>query len=623
MTLNSGAILHNRYRIDKLITQGGFGTLYKVWDTTLGRACALKENLDNSPATQRQFLQEAKILANLAHTNLPRVTDYFTIPGQGQYLIMDYVEGNDIQEICEGLVPGTLHGGRITETQALLWINQICEALSYLHSQNPPIIHRDIKPANIRITPGGRAMLVDFGIAKVYDPKSKTTVGAQAITPGFSPYEQYGKGRTDARTDVYALGATLYTMATGIEPPESVQRVVNDPLVPPRQLNPSLSHRTSAAILRALQMDPAKRFQSAEDFKAALKPPSIDPLPAPPLPTQAGQTPQPALRPAASWNWINAAAILISIATILLVMKLIKTGPGGDTASQIPVGIFSTSSPFAPSIATGSIETKTTTPTATTLPTPLPALSPTPALPLVTLVSEWDGMILVSIPEGEFWMGSTDSEREAVDDEKPQHLVHLDTYWIDQIEVNNGRYNLCVRAGACRPPEQNGSRTRMAYFNSRGYDEYPVIYVSWEDADTYCRWVKRRLPSEAEWEKAARGMNGFTYPWGDDLPNSRLANYNNQVGDTSPVGFYPDGASPYGVLDMAGNVAEWVEDWHDAYYYLQSPSLNPLGPGMGEFRVIRGGSWFNMAGAIRAAFRLWNYPDIRSESIGFRCARSQ
>jgi formylglycine-generating enzyme required for sulfatase activity len=619
MTLKSGAVLHNRYRIVKLITQGGFGTLYKAWDTVLGRPCALKENLDSSPVAQRQFLREAKILANLVHPNLPRVTDYFSIPGQGQYLIMDYIEGQDLQEILEVQGIKLPAGGRLTEAQALPWINQICDALSYLHSQNPPIIHRDIKPANIKITPEGRATLIDFGIAKVYVPKLKTTIGAQAVTPGFSPYEQYGKGATDARTDIYAFGATIYTLLTGIEPPESVQRVVNDPLVPPRQLNPSLSHRTSAAILKAMQMDPANRFQNADELKSALKAPDVKPIPLPPLPSKTGQAQQLASRPTTLWYWIGAAMFLFMITSTLIIFRIISKNLGSVVASQSPVQILSTPSPSPPVTSLGLVASNTFIPSLTSTLMPYPTFSSTPVVPLATLISEWDGMIMVSIPSGEFWMGSPDSDREAKDDEKPQHLVQLDDFWLDQTEVSNGKYTLCVRAGICQPPKQNRSRTRIGYFEDRQYDEYPVIYVSWEDANTYCQWVKRRLPSEAEWEKAARGTKGFTYPWGDSPPNPGLANYNAQVGDTSPTGFYPNGASPYGAMDMAGNVAEWVADWYDEYYYFNSPSMNPLGPFQGEYRVIRGGSWFNMANAIRASFRLWNYPDIRSESIGFRC----
>ena len=208
MGLQQGEVIYQRYRIVKLLAQGGFGTLYRAWDTALGRPCALKENLDPSPGGQRQFLREAKILANLIHPSLPRVTDYFLVQGQSQYLVMDYVEGQDLQEMLED------RGSPLPEVRVQVWAGQICDALTYLHSQTPPVIHRDIKPANIKITPSGQAVLVDFGIAKVYDPKLKTTLGAQAVSPGYSPYEQYGKGKTDPRTDIYALGATLYTLLT-------------------------------------------------------------------------------------------------------------------------------------------------------------------------------------------------------------------------------------------------------------------------------------------------------------------------------------------------------------------------------------------------------------------------
>ncbi|MFM8322099.1 MAG: serine/threonine-protein kinase, partial [Chloroflexota bacterium] len=264
--LQPGVVLHSRYRVVRILGQGGFGALYRAWDTTLGRPCALKENLDASPETQRQFLREAKILANLHHPNLPRVTDYF-IDGAQQYLVMDFIDGQDLQEMLED------RGGPLPENQALGWMRQVCDALAYLHAQKPPIIHRDVKPGNIKITSAGQAVLVDFGIAKVYDPHSKTTVGAQAVTPGFSPLEQYGKGQTDPRTDIYALGATLYTLLAFSEPPESVQRVVRDPLVPLRQQAPQVSLRTAAAVAKAMQMDPSLRFPSAAEFKAALTAP--------------------------------------------------------------------------------------------------------------------------------------------------------------------------------------------------------------------------------------------------------------------------------------------------------------------------------------------------------------
>ena len=229
-------------------------------------------------------------------------------------------------------------------------------------------------------------------------------------------------------------------------------------------------------------------------------------------------------------------------------------------------------------------------------------------------------MVQVYIPSGQFLMGSLETEAGAGKEEKPQHPVYLSVYWIDQTEVTNAMYLRCVREGVCRPPKETRSNTRPAYFDEPGFGNYPVIYVSWQDADTYCRWAGRRLPSEAEWEKAARGTDGRTYPWGEDPPGPGMANFNNQVGDTRAVGSYPAGASPYGALDMAGNVAEWVADWYDPDYYPVSPASNPTGPESGEFRVLRGGSWFNMARAMRAAFRLSNYPELQSDTLGFRCA---
>ncbi len=266
MTLTSGQILQSRYRVISLLAQGGFGAVYQGWDDNLGKPVAIKENLDTSPEAQRQFQQEARILSNLSHPNLPRVTDHFFIPGFGQYLVMDFIEGEDLQAMLDR----TRHP--LPEAHALAWIDQVCAALEYLHEQTPPIIHRDIKPANIKITPQGKAVLVDFGISKIYDSQLKTTLGARAVTPPYSPPEQYGQGSTDPRSDLYALGATLYTLLTGQEPPESVDRVSNGlQLTPPRQLRPSLSPQIDTAIVRACEVNRTQRYQSARELRQALQ----------------------------------------------------------------------------------------------------------------------------------------------------------------------------------------------------------------------------------------------------------------------------------------------------------------------------------------------------------------
>ncbi len=265
MALVPGLVINNRYRIVKLISQGGFGAVYRAWDLNLMRPCAIKENLDTSPEAQKQFFREAQILANLSHSNLARVTDHFTLPGQGQYLVMDYVEGQDLQEILDRL------NHPLLEAQALDWIAQVCEALIYLHGQNPPVIHRDIKPANIKITSEGKAVLVDFGIAKIYDSALKTTMGARAVTPGYSPPEQYGHTSTDARSDIYALGATLYTLLTGKAPPESIAISADQAtLTPVRALNPAVSPATEAVVVRAMRTQPTQRYPSIGEFKQAL-----------------------------------------------------------------------------------------------------------------------------------------------------------------------------------------------------------------------------------------------------------------------------------------------------------------------------------------------------------------
>src|SRR5215211_4749880 len=202
-------------------------------------------------------------------------------------------------------------------------------------------------------------------------------------------------------------------------------------------------------------------------------------------------------------------------------------------------------------------------------------VSPTPSSG-TQQVSSTDGMPQVYVPAGIFHMGGMDVRR--APNEIPDHDVELDAFWMDQLEVTNAMYGLCVSAGTCTLPQDLKSRRRPEYFDNPAFKDYPIIYVTWGQAKTYCEWTGRRLPSEAEWERAGRGDDFRTFPWGEDKANGLLANFNMLVGDTSRVGSYPAGASPFGVLDMAGNVAEWVNDFYTFdYSKALENTLNPTG----------------------------------------------
>lgn len=247
---------------------------------------------------------------------------------------------------------------------------------------------------------------------------------------------------------------------------------------------------------------------------------------------------------------------------------------------------------------------------------------------------------MVNVPAGDFQMGCAPNDINCGSAEKPLHTVYLDAYDIDVHEVTNARYKACVEAGGCSAPHQSNTFFRPSYYGNAAYDNYPVLTIDWTQASTFCQWDGKRLSTEAEWEKAARGsVDTRIYPWGNTKPNCTLGNFFAWINegvycvmDTSAVGSSPAGASPYGVMDMAGNVWEWVNDWYQSDYYAsQSSWLNPTGPASGEKRVLRGGAWdyFPPRDPYRASFRFgfppasWNFtlpPKVVYSPIGFRCA---
>jgi eukaryotic-like serine/threonine-protein kinase len=317
---------------------------------------------------------------------------------------------------------------------------------------------------------------------------------------------------------------------------------------------------------------------------------------------------------------IRLAWLLIPVGLVAVVAFAILGMPALAARLAAPP----TSTPTTRHISTSTPNgTFTIMPTATLTAIAIHTLTPmSTATPGVgsTWTRSIDGMVMVYVPAGEFSMGSN-----YYFNSQPIHTVYLYAYWIDKTEVTNSMYAKCVSARECPAPSSLSSSTRSSYYGNPQYADYPVIYVGWHDAQSYCLWAVMHLPTEAEWEKAARGTDGRIYPWGNTSPNKSLLNYNENIGDTTAVGSYPSGASPYGALDMAGNVWEWVYDAYDEAYYANSPLSNPNGPfyTYNLQRVRRGGAWNINENYVNAAYRLWPGP-MGSEyaSIGFRCARA-
>ena len=264
MTLEPGSVLNNRYRIVEVLGQGGMAAVYRAIDENLGVEVAVKENLFTTEEYARQFRLEATILAGLRQANLPRVSDHFVIEPQGQYLVMDYIEGEDLRERLDRL-------GSLPEQEVIILGVAICDAMAYMHTRKPMILHRDIKPGNVRITPSGHIYLVDFGLAKLVEGRETTNTGARAMTPGYSPPEQYGTARTDPRSDIYSLGATLYSALTNVLPEDGLDRVMNrKELTPILKHNPKVSENVAAIIEKCLAIQAEDRYQSAEELRFAL-----------------------------------------------------------------------------------------------------------------------------------------------------------------------------------------------------------------------------------------------------------------------------------------------------------------------------------------------------------------
>lgn len=374
------------------------GAVYSAVDENLGLPVAVKENLFTTEEYARQFRREATILAGLRHPNLPRVTDHFVIPGQGQYLVMDYIDGEDLRHRLEP-------GEPIPEEVVLGWARQICEAIGYLHHQRRPILHRDIKPSNIRLTSDGRAVLVDFGLARVEG--ATATTGAKGMSPGYAPPEQYGGNRADVRCDIYSFAATLYALLTGVPPEDALDRAMGwAQLTPITTRRPSVTPGLAKVVEKGLETQADDRYASIDDFCAALSEAVTKPVPAvegetrvvaalptmprPPAPGSTEAQP----RGGRSWGlWVGlgVAGLAVVLVAFLLVERLAFPSAGGR-ASATSGGfggetmLPGTPGPTAPLVVLGLEPTSSATvpATAEALPSLTPILVAATPLPSAT-----------------------------------------------------------------------------------------------------------------------------------------------------------------------------------------------------------------------------------------------
>ncbi len=669
-----GYNLGGRYKIEALLGQGGMSAVYRAQDPNLRRTVAVKlihSHLSADPEFVRRFELEAAAVAQLRHPHIVQVYD-FNHEDDVYYMVMEYLPGESLQSRLKTL---SAAGERFSLQDTADIIARVADAVAYAHERGT--VHRDLKPANVMLMPQDQPVLTDFGVAKILGAQQHTATGAVVGTPAYMSPEQVRGEALDGRADIYSLGVMLYEMAAG-RPPFEGDSAMTVMLKHVNEAVPDIRRQVEGApadfiqlVDRALAKQPADRIQTAAELAAALRatvrklpggtamvarPPDaalnatqmeptdtqpmimgtqrmapvenatasatmIDPLanrPRPGPPPIAPLVP-PVSRRSPPWALLAGAAIVMLVCLVLgggAAVIISQLGLFGGTATattrpteaSTPAGPTEEATDAAPT--TGPLATKVVQPTDVPAPTDVPTLEPTATAEPVEVPP---GMILV--PAGTFNMGAGDSG-----DTAPIHTVTLDSFFMDQYEVTNERYSQCVSAGVCAPPTRRSTDTRPGYFTDPAFANFPMVNETWDQAENFCEWDGRRLPTEAEWEYAATGGNARVYPWGDTFdPNLLPANEPDTVG----VGNFPGGASPFGIQDMSGNVVEWVLDWYDADYYANSPAASPIGPETGTRKVLRGGGFGNPDPSLYTTFRRYNRaPNAPDVDIGFRCAET-
>lgn len=647
-----------RYVVQAEIGRGGMAVVYHAYDPHFDRAVAIKvlsRELLIAPTFRARFQREAKTIAALEHAAIVPVYDYGEEDGQ-PYLVMRFMTGGSLEE---RLSQGPCSLDKVTNI-----FYRLAPALDYAHSKG--IVHRDMKPSNILFDQHGDPHISDFGIVKLTEATTTLTAGAIVGTPAYmSPEQGRGEKDIDGRADIYSMGAILFQMVSGKLPYEAttptgqIIRHINDPIPNILETSPDVPPGLQRVIERSMAKKKGDRYGTVKEMVAALDVLATGPVfpGAFRLRKEQGTALGTTFRPDEIIP--NTDLGILPIETITdPETGAGKVGPvkeakieNSEQASPVKLeSVVETDltqqriSPKQPvrmeSVQFGGVrEAKTQAAKKGWLFWVVGGVALITLVVLVlvgaffgyqwlknqrTAITKYQdiyGMVVLKVPQGKFWMGSNDNDTEAGQDEKPYHQVNLNTYWIYQTEVTNAMYARCVIFGVCQRPSKPGSNSRDVYYDNPDYANYPVIYVSWFDAKTYCEWAGDRLPIEAEWEKAARGTDGRIYPWKGDIDCTK-ANYwdiiGGCLGDTSAVNSYLTGISPYGALNMSGNVWEWVADWYADKYYFYPENLPS-----GTQRVVRGGAWDSNSQRLRTANRAGYDPSVKDYDIGFRCMHDE
>jgi eukaryotic-like serine/threonine-protein kinase len=653
-----GQTIDGKYKVESLLGMGGMGAVFRARHTFINNEVAIKVILPKMAMSEdvvERFLREARAAAMIDHPNAIKVTDFGKASGV-LYLVMEFIQGYSLTSVIR-------KNGYLQPTLTANIMSQVCAALDAAHSHN--IIHRDLKPDNIMIKQNDLGQLVikvlDFGIAKIKTPEeSSTSLTREGSIIGtlnyMSPEQCRGEELLDSRSDIYSLGVVVFEMLTGTLPftaPTPTGVAVKHIVDPPpalRSIVPSIPEQIDRAVLRALEKEPGARYKRAGEFAAEL----VN-----------------AARHSDSTQRLSAPGLFDEPAkggTRALSDEMLGD-LGGDNTFNLPASLPSSATSDYHKVTTETVDSVNTTVSTQKTKTGETVIRtgehegpviPSPvkrratlfvglAVALVVLLGggylaisklgqkgpappgsqkidpALPGMVLIK--GGWMKMGTLDG----YEDERPMHDVYVDSFYLDETEVTNEQFEkFANETSHITVAEKEGSDLDWRTYNTSGRKNHPVVQIAWDDAVAYAKWAGKRLPTEAEWEYAARGgMVGKRYPWGDEAPQDRavFGLVDQVMGDnlidipTQPAkSKQPNG---YGLYNMAGNAWEWCQDFYDPSYFTKSPPKNPTGPSEGQTRVLRGGSWYTDFNQIRVSKRNSDVQTGYQYDFGFRCAKSK